>query len=163
MSTPTPTPSFFARIGLAFRVRPQIPLETSRGCWWGMKHHCIFCGLNGKQMAFQDKSPDRVAQWFETPASTLLVAERDGEIAAVGGYFATSRTVSLNYVSPRHRFAGVSSALLSAIESGLGPGEANLESTQTARRFYESRGWHITGDLAPHRGIEGYPMRKLLS
>ena len=110
----------------------------------------------------ENKSPDRVAQWFETPASTLLVAERDGEIAAVGGYFATSRTVSLNYVSPRHRFAGVSSALLAAIEEGLGPGEAHLESTQTARRFYESRGWAVAGELAPHRGIEGYPMRKVL-
>lgn len=47
-------------LGLAWRVRPQIPLETSRGCWWGMKHHCIFCGLNGKQMQFLDKSADRV-------------------------------------------------------------------------------------------------------
>ncbi|MGZ3449971.1 MAG: RiPP maturation radical SAM C-methyltransferase [Polyangiales bacterium] len=47
-------------LGLSWRVRPQIPLETSRGCWWGMKHHCIFCGLNGKQMEFQDKSPARV-------------------------------------------------------------------------------------------------------
>ena len=84
------------------------------------------------------------------------------EIAAVGGYFASSRIVSLNYVSPRHRFVGVSSALLAAIESGLGPGEATLESTQTARRFYESRGWQVAGDLAPHRGIDGYPMRKML-
>jgi ribosomal peptide maturation radical SAM protein 1 len=53
-------------LGLSFRVRPQIPLETSRGCWWGMKHHCIFCGLNGKQMAFQDKSPDRVVSEVRT-------------------------------------------------------------------------------------------------
>lgn len=111
----------------------------------------------------ENKSPDRVAAWFDTPASTLLVAERDGEIAAVGGYFESSRTVSLNYVSPRYRFAGVSSALLAAIEAGLGPGEAQLESTQTARRFYESRGWQIAGDLAPHRGIDGYPMRKVLT
>lgn len=53
-------------LGLSLRVRPQIPLETSRGCWWGMKHHCIFCGLNGKQMAFQDKSPDRVVEEVRT-------------------------------------------------------------------------------------------------
>ena len=110
----------------------------------------------------ENKSPERVAQWFASPASTLLVAERNGEIAAVGGYFAADRTVSLNYVSPAHRFAGVSTALLAAIEAGLGPGEANLESTQTARRFYESRGWAVAGELAPHRGIEGYPMRKVL-
>lgn len=34
--------------------------ETSRGCWWGQKHHCTFCGLNGEGMGFREKSPDRV-------------------------------------------------------------------------------------------------------
>lgn len=34
--------------------------ETSRGCWWGQKQHCTFCGLNGEGMAFRRKSPERV-------------------------------------------------------------------------------------------------------
>jgi ribosomal peptide maturation radical SAM protein 1 len=34
--------------------------ETSRGCWWGQKHHCTFCGLNGEGMAFRQKSPAKV-------------------------------------------------------------------------------------------------------
>jgi ribosomal peptide maturation radical SAM protein 1 len=37
-----------------------IPFESSRGCWWGQKHHCTFCGLNASSMAFRSKSPDRV-------------------------------------------------------------------------------------------------------
>lgn len=37
-----------------------LPYESSRGCWWGEKHHCTFCGLNGQGMAFRAKSPDRV-------------------------------------------------------------------------------------------------------
>jgi ribosomal peptide maturation radical SAM protein 1 len=37
-----------------------IPFESSRGCWWGEKHHCTFCGLNGTSMAFRAKSADRV-------------------------------------------------------------------------------------------------------
>jgi ribosomal peptide maturation radical SAM protein 1 len=41
-------------------VAPQPLLETSRGCWWGAKSHCTFCGLNGASMAFRSKSPDRV-------------------------------------------------------------------------------------------------------
>jgi ribosomal peptide maturation radical SAM protein 1 len=36
-----------------------VPMETSRGCWWGEKHHCTFCGLNGLSMAFRAKSPER--------------------------------------------------------------------------------------------------------
>lgn len=34
-------------------------VEASRGCWWGAKHHCTFCGLNGSRMAFRSKSPKR--------------------------------------------------------------------------------------------------------
>ena len=38
----------------------EIPIETARGCWWGAKHHCTFCGLNGTIMQFRSKSPQRV-------------------------------------------------------------------------------------------------------
>lgn len=37
-----------------------LPIETARGCWWGAKHHCTFCGLNGTTMQFRSKSPQRV-------------------------------------------------------------------------------------------------------
>lgn len=36
-----------------------ILLETSRGCWWGEKHHCTFCGLNGLAMTYRKKSAER--------------------------------------------------------------------------------------------------------
>jgi ribosomal peptide maturation radical SAM protein 1 len=41
-------------------VRPSLVLEAARGCWWGEKHHCKFCGLNGSGMVFRSKHPDRV-------------------------------------------------------------------------------------------------------
>jgi ribosomal peptide maturation radical SAM protein 1 len=44
----------------AGRRNVWLPLETSRGCWWGAKHHCTFCGLNGTAMRFRAKSPGRV-------------------------------------------------------------------------------------------------------
>ena len=37
-----------------------LPYESSRGCWWGEKHHCTFCGLNAQTMKHREKSPDRV-------------------------------------------------------------------------------------------------------
>jgi len=40
-------------------VPPVLLLETSRGCWWGAKSHCTFCGLNGGTMAFRSKTPQR--------------------------------------------------------------------------------------------------------
>jgi ribosomal peptide maturation radical SAM protein 1 len=40
----------------------RLYFESSRGCWWGAKHHCTFCGLNGSTMAFRRKNSDRVRQ-----------------------------------------------------------------------------------------------------
>jgi ribosomal peptide maturation radical SAM protein 1 len=41
------------------KIKPRVLLETSRGCWWGEKSHCTFCGLNGSSMEFRSKSPKR--------------------------------------------------------------------------------------------------------
>jgi ribosomal peptide maturation radical SAM protein 1 len=38
----------------------QLPFESSRGCWWGQKHHCTFCGLNSNGMAHRKKEANRV-------------------------------------------------------------------------------------------------------
>ncbi|HEY0378484.1 MAG TPA: RiPP maturation radical SAM C-methyltransferase [Pyrinomonadaceae bacterium] len=38
---------------------PTVLFETSRGCWWGEKLHCTFCGLNGATMAYRSKSAGR--------------------------------------------------------------------------------------------------------
>jgi len=62
-----PTPDYtdyFAALddlALAFGRRPAlpafIPIETARGCWWGEKSHCTFCGLNADRMEFRPKAP----------------------------------------------------------------------------------------------------------
>ncbi|MBN2191672.1 MAG: RiPP maturation radical SAM C-methyltransferase [Polyangiaceae bacterium] len=39
-----------------------VAFESSRGCWWGAKHHCTFCGLNGVELAFTSKSSRRVVR-----------------------------------------------------------------------------------------------------
>jgi ribosomal peptide maturation radical SAM protein 1 len=41
-------------------VHPELLAESSRGCWWGEKFHCTFCGLNGAGMKYRSKSPERV-------------------------------------------------------------------------------------------------------
>jgi ribosomal peptide maturation radical SAM protein 1 len=37
-----------------------LPYESSRGCWWGEKQHCTFCGLNNEGMNYRNKSAERV-------------------------------------------------------------------------------------------------------
>lgn len=39
---------------------PVILYETARGCWWGEKHHCTFCGLNASTMKFRAKPIEQV-------------------------------------------------------------------------------------------------------
>jgi len=69
------------------RVRPAIPFESSRGCWWGQKNHCTFCGLNPTGMAYRAKSPGRV------------VGELDALSAAHGidRFFATDNILSISH------------------------------------------------------------------
>lgn len=35
---------------------PMLLFEGSRGCWWGAKTQCTFCGLNGSTISFRAKS-----------------------------------------------------------------------------------------------------------
>src|SRR5204862_3498087 len=36
-----------------------LAMESSRGCWWGAKQHCVFCGLNANGMGYRQKSAER--------------------------------------------------------------------------------------------------------
>lgn len=43
----------------------SMPFESSRGCWWGQKKHCTFCGLNAGGMAYRRKSGPRLIDELE--------------------------------------------------------------------------------------------------
>lgn len=43
--------------------RPVIHFETSRGCWWGEKKRCTFCGY-GQDIHFRSKSSGRALEEF---------------------------------------------------------------------------------------------------
>lgn len=40
-------------------LSPYLFIEGSRGCWWGEKHQCTFCGLNGSLITFRSKPADQ--------------------------------------------------------------------------------------------------------
>ncbi|MCU1255628.1 MAG: Radical domain protein [Candidatus Angelobacter sp.] len=62
--SPSPDYSDYMReleqCGFGRQLKIRLFFESSRGCWWGAKHHCTFCGLNGSTMAFRKKDPERV-------------------------------------------------------------------------------------------------------
>jgi ribosomal peptide maturation radical SAM protein 1 len=81
-------------------MRVRLPVETARGCWWGQKNHCTFCGLNGSTMAFRSKSVDRALRDF----NELVARYRCLDFVAV------DNIIDLEYLSkllPRLRESGV--------------------------------------------------------
>jgi ribosomal peptide maturation radical SAM protein 1 len=52
----------FQKVRLKYRSIPRVPFETSRGCWWGQKMHCTFCGLNKGSMTYRSKSAGRALE-----------------------------------------------------------------------------------------------------
>jgi len=57
---------------ISWAISPGLVVETSRGCWWGQKMQCTFCGLNGEGMTYRAKSADRIL------SEVAELAERSG-------------------------------------------------------------------------------------
>lgn len=67
-SLPVPEYEQFLKEAAEFAVGTKLALtfESSRGCWWGQKNHCTFCGCNGVEMNFTAKSNERVVSEIRT-------------------------------------------------------------------------------------------------
>src|SRR5215831_14817562 len=78
---------YYARIDrsiLKESITPALLIETARGCWWGAKQHCTFCGLNRDEMSFRAKSPERAVdeiQHLVARYGTSFVSAVDNIIA----------------------------------------------------------------------------------
>ena len=113
-----------------------------------------------------NKKPEIVAAWARQPGNSLLVAVEAGAILAVGSV-TDAGEITLNYVAPDARFRGVSRALLQALESRAaerGNARCTLTSTETAHRFYLSRGYvDEEAPLGKFGARAGYPMFRQLA
>jgi GNAT superfamily N-acetyltransferase len=110
-----------------------------------------------------NKTPEIVADWARQPGNSMLVAVEGGAILAVGSV-TDAGGITLNYVAPEARFRGVSRALLRALEvraAERGNRRCALTSTDTAHRFYQSRGYSDDGEPVGKFGTgSSYPMSK---
>lgn len=93
-------------------VYPEVTMETSRGCWWGQKHHCTFCGLNGLGMTYRSKTPARAYEEIKY----LLSAYNSKDL------FNTDNIVDLRYFNelfPRLEAEGIQIQLFYETKSNL--------------------------------------------
>lgn len=68
-------------------IYPGLVFETSRGCWWGEKNQCSFCGFNGKALSYRSKSPQRVIRELE------ILAGKYG----INNFLAADRILNMEY------------------------------------------------------------------
>jgi ribosomal peptide maturation radical SAM protein 1 len=68
-------------------VEPILTFETSRGCWWGARAHCTFCGLNGATMQYRAMSPAKAIEQFE---AMFKYADRVSRLNCVDNILATN-------------------------------------------------------------------------
>lgn len=59
-------------------VKPAVLFETARGCWWGERSQCTFCGLNGESMAFRAMSPGRAVHTIQSLFDRYATRTRAG-------------------------------------------------------------------------------------
>ena len=114
-----------------------------------------------------NKTPEKFRDWVAARDSLCFVAVGDGGTLLGVGLVSKTGEIRLNYVSPDARFQGVSAALIEAMEQDirkLGVRRVTLNSTMTAHRFYQARGYKNEG--VPQKGrLKGdiYPMVKDLA
>nr|WP_321251623.1 GNAT family N-acetyltransferase [uncultured Ruegeria sp.] len=111
----------------------------------------------------ENKDPATIRGWIK-PGSQIWLAERAGQVAAVGGLFETGE-ITLLYIDPDHTGCGLGSALLNRMEQELiaaGCSDARLEATQTAQDFYLRQGWQATGQCCDRMDLSCFAMRKSL-
>lgn len=72
----TPYFSALEASSLSQHVVPQLILESSRGCWWGQRKHCTFCGLSDLTIGFRSKPGDALTR-------ELLAATRKHQVLDV--------------------------------------------------------------------------------
>ena len=75
----------------ANEIEPMVFLEQSRGCWWGQKQHCTFCGLNADGMVYRKKSDERCLQDLreiaeQVPTRNIHYADNILDMKKFGGF-----------------------------------------------------------------------------
>ncbi|WP_067449843.1 RiPP maturation radical SAM C-methyltransferase [Actinomadura macra] len=112
--------AYFERIEespVADYIQPALMMETARGCWWGERHHCTFCGLSDMILPFRSKAPDTVVE-------ELLAGVRRHQVLDV---LTTDNIVDRTYfdtVFPALAKSDLDLRVMYEIKSNLTPGQA---------------------------------------
>ena len=159
-----------------------LPYESSRGCWWGEKHHCTFCGLNAQTMEHREKSPDRVIEELQHllekhPTRRVCVVDNimprsyfrtllprlPAEVPGLLAFYEQKSNLSLDNVVAlttagvrdiQPGIEALSTSLLRRMDKGV-----SARQNVALMRYARSAGLHLTWNLLygfPGDGVEDY-------
>ena len=112
----------------------------------------------------QHKTVNEVQKWLLAPHAEAYVAVDQGEVVSIGIVTPASH-ILLCYVAPRVLYQGVGKKLLETMVVYIisqGTDKIYLESTATAKPFYERNGFKVSGAPTLCDGIVSYPMERKL-
>ena len=113
-----------------------------------------------------NKTPKNFRSWLANAENFCVVAEQGDRLLGVG-LIHRSGKIRLCYLAPGSQRQGIGRAIYLALEEqakAWGLSGLNLESTFSARAFYESVGYRSEGAPRPGFGISHcYPYEKTLS
>ena len=162
---------------------PEIWLayQGSRGCWWGQKHHCTFCGLNGEAMGFRAKSAGRVIEELSSllskhPSNKIemvdnimphsyfrdLIPRLQTELPGLHIFYEQKANLSLANVIALQKagvaiiqpgIEGLCSSLLKRIDKGVSARQ-NIALLRYARSVGLALTWNILCDIPGDRLVE---------
>jgi ribosomal peptide maturation radical SAM protein 1 len=132
---------YFARLAtspLREAFTPRLPFETSRGCWWGERSRCSFCGQASEALTYRTKSGEHALRELEHltqrhPACPIFVTD---EILSPGSFddffpHLQERTRGVQVVYIQTRPTLTREQLLSLARSGVRRLEVGIESLST--------------------------------
>ena len=118
--------------GLLPRDWPELLLfESSRGCWWGDKCHCSFCGIDTPTFRYRQKSARRVVEELTVlgnrydvgmyaATDNIMPTDLDESLASVS--FPKDRPVFFYEIkpnSPSHRLDALVRAGVTRMQAGI--------------------------------------------
>jgi N-acetylglutamate synthase-like GNAT family acetyltransferase len=102
-----------------------------------------------------NKTPQHFHSWVASADNFCVVAEADGQVVGVG-LLHRSGEIRLCYLAPGAQRKGIGKAIYLALEvqaKAWGLRTLRLESTVSARQFYEALGFRSAGTATPGFGI----------
>jgi GNAT superfamily N-acetyltransferase len=112
-----------------------------------------------------NKTPQNFLSWLASDDNFCVVAEADSHVVGVG-LLHRSGEIRLCYLAPSAQRKGIGKAVYSALEEqakAWGLRTLSLESTVSARQFYEGLGFRSAGMATPGFGISHcHPYEKQL-